>query len=192
MRSASILRNGPAVLFATAVLAFLLPFGTASCRGETVEFTGLELATMRVPADPTPGPEADGDLAEEVEVEGGPYALLALVLVLGGLVSAVARGRGGGFACGAAFALLVLLLNVGEPEPEVHARGGYWLALGSVAGAGAIRATAALGTRRLRKESGEPAPPRESPGRRFARRGLYVVGGIAVLVIGAALAPSPS
>jgi hypothetical protein len=186
------LGTGPAVLFAAAALAFLLPFGTVSCEGETVSFTGLELATMRVPADPAPAPEADGDLADEVEAEGGSYALLALVLVIGGLVSAVLQGRGGGFAFGAGFALFVLLINVGETEPDVNARGGYWVALGSVAGAGAIRGSASLRTRRLRRDSGEPAPPVESPGRRFARRTLYVAAAIGVLVIGDALAPSPS
>jgi hypothetical protein len=182
MRNASILRNGPAVLFAAAVLAFLLPFGTASCNGERVEFTGLELATMRVPADPAPPPEADGDLAAEVESEGGPYALLALVLALGGLVSAVTKDRGGGFACGAGFALLVLLFNVGESEPEVHARGGYWLALGSVAGAGALRRRG----RQKRRQAGAPDPP---PRSRIDRPLFYVLAAIGVLLIGGAWAP---
>ena len=176
------MRNGPAVLFATAVLAFLLPFGTVSCQGETVEFTGLELATMRVPADPTPAPEADGNLADEVEAEGGPYALLALVLVLGGLVSARVRGRGGGFAFGAALPLLVLLFDVGESDPDVDARAGYWLALGSVAGAGALRRR----VRQKRRQAGTPDPARRS---RIDRPLSYVLAAIGVLLIGAAWAP---
>jgi hypothetical protein len=185
MRNASILRNGPAVLFAAAVLAFLLPFGTVSCEGETVSFTGLELATMRVPADPDAAPRRDGGLAADVEAEGGPYALLALVLAAGGLVSAVVRARGGGFAFGAALPLLVLLFNVAESEPDVDARAGYWLALGSVAGAGALRRVA----REKRRQEVVSSTPHGSRWRRLDRPIVYALAGLGILVIGSAWAP---
>jgi hypothetical protein len=134
--------------------------------------------------------DAAGGLAAHVEAQAGAWALLALVLAAGGLVSAVTLGRGGGFAFGSGFALLVLLLDAATTDADVRVRGGLWLALTSVSGAGAMRAKAALGARRLRKEPGSAPPPRASPGRRFARRALFVAGAVVVLLIGSALAPS--
>lgn len=183
-------KRGPAVLFAAATLAFLLPFGTVSCGNQTVSFTGLELATMQVPPDPTPRVDPSNGLAAHIEEQAGAWALLALVLVLGGLVSAVALARGGGFAFGSGFALCVLLFDAATTGAEARVRGGLWLALTCVAGAGAMRAGAALRARRLRKETGSGASPGESRGRRFARRALFVAGAVVVLLIGSALAPT--
>ena len=183
-------KRGPAILFAVAALAFLLPFGTVSCGNQTVSFTGLELATMQVRPDPVAQADATGGLAAHVEAKAGAWALLALILAAGGLLSAIALGRGGGFAFGSGFALLVLLLDAATTNADVRVRGGLWLALTSVSGAGAMRAKAALRARRLRNEPGSAPPPRESPGRRFARRALFVAGAVVVLLIGSALAPS--
>jgi hypothetical protein len=183
-------KRGPAVLFAAAALAFLLPFGTVSCGNQTVSFTGLELATMHVPPDPVPRVDPSNGLSAHVEAQAGAWALLALVLVVGGLVSAVALGRGGGFAFGSGLALCVLLFDAATTGADARVRGGLWLALTCIAGAGAMRARAGLQARRLREESGSAAPPRGSPGRRFARRGFFVAGAAVVLLIGSALAPN--
>lgn len=188
--SAGVRRRGPAVLFAAAALAFLLPFGTVSCGNQTVSFTGVQLATMQVPPDPEPRVDPRNGLAAHVEEQAGAWALLALVLVAGGLVSALALGRGGGFALGAGFALCVLLLDAATTGADARVRGGLWLALTCVAGAGGIRANAAWRARRSRQSPGGAPPPRGSPGRRLARRALFVLGAVVVLLIGSALAPS--
>jgi hypothetical protein len=180
-------RRGPAVLFAAAALAFLLPFGTVSCGNQTVSFTGLELATMQVPPDPAPRVDPSNGLAAHVEAQAGAWALLALVLVVCGLVSAVALGRGGGFAFGSGLALCVLLFDAATTGADARVRGGLWLAVTCVAGAGGIRANAVWRARRSRQR---PRPPRESRGRRFGRRALFVLGAVVVLLIGSALAPS--
>ena len=188
--SARMRRRGPAVLFAAAALAFLLPFGTVSCGNQTVSFTGVQLATMQVPPDPVPRTDPSNGLAAHVEAQAGAWALLALVLVVGGHVSALALGRGGGFAFGSGFALCVLLFDAATTGADARVRGGLWLALTCVAGAGAMRASAALRARRSRKRTGSAPRSRESPGRRFGWRALFVLGAVVVLLIGSALAPS--
>lgn len=190
--TARIVWNGPAVLFAAAALAFLLPFGTVSCGGEEVAFTGLQLATMQVPPDPKAAPDPDGGLAAEIEVEAGAWAFLALVLVAGGLGSALVRGCGGGFAFGSTLSLLILLFSGATSYADVSVRGGFWLALASVVSAGVLRVAVRLRARRRRKRSAAPALPRRSRWRRLAPPVLYALAALVVLVIGAALAPSVS
>ena len=98
-------RLGTVTLFAAALLAFLLPFGTVSC-GDPVTFTGLELATATV-ADDTHN-FIERDFASEIESYGTVLALLALGAVATGLVLAAFGVRGWGAA--ALVGLLALLL----------------------------------------------------------------------------------
>ena len=88
-------------LFAVALLAFLLPFGTVSC-GEPVSFTGAELATASVS-----GP--DGEFVREVEGGGTLLAAVAAAAAVVGLALSIA-GRGGGLASGATSLIALLLL----------------------------------------------------------------------------------
>ena len=69
-------RSLAVALFAAALLAFLLPFGTVSC-GEPVTFTGLELATSTVHGD-------DEALVDDIEGQGAFFAILAAISVLAG------------------------------------------------------------------------------------------------------------
>jgi hypothetical protein len=135
-------------MLVAAALAFLLPFGTVSCDGETVSFTGLELATFSVDSDPT---EPDGVLAADVESEGGLLALIALACAIGGAASALLRGRGGGFAVVGVLALLGALSNAGwADELEIHA--GYGLSVTALVAGATIRGVARLVARRRRAE----------------------------------------
>jgi hypothetical protein len=55
-------------MFAVIVIAFALPFGTVSCEGPPVSFTGYELATWRVQQTSPPATTDDGkSLPGEVE-----------------------------------------------------------------------------------------------------------------------------
>lgn len=134
-----------ATLLAGAALAFLLPFGTVSCDGETVSFTGVELATFAV--EPDPG-SADGGLASDIEGRGSALALLALSCAIAGCASAVVRGRGGAFATVGVLALFGALWNSGLADVETHA--GFELAVTAFAAAAAARVVARLVARRRR------------------------------------------
>jgi hypothetical protein len=56
------------VLFAVILFAFALPFGTVSCEGPPVKFTGYQLATWQVPETTPPATTDDGkNLKDAVE-----------------------------------------------------------------------------------------------------------------------------
>ena len=174
--------NAASVLFAAAALAFLLPFATVSCHGETVSFTGIELATRTIEADPAAAREPDKGLAGDVEDAEGTYALMALVFLVGGVVSVAARGRGGGFALAALLSLLVLLLDAADTEADIQI--GYWLALASVCGAGVLLLWSSLRERRQRRRQDPPLAPQR--GGRLRRRMpslLFAAAAIAVVAL---------
>lgn len=111
-------------LFAVALLAFLLPFGTVSC-GTPVTFTGVELATANVTGD-------DELIVEEVNSTGAGPALLAALAAGAGLLLALAGVRGQGTsALVGLLALLVLPWLTGLAEFQVHS--GFVLAAAALA-----------------------------------------------------------
>jgi hypothetical protein len=131
-------RRLTSTLLAAAALAFLLPFGTVSCDGEEVSFTGVELATFQVDADERhPG----GTLAEDVEQGGSPIALVTLAIALVGAGTVALRGRGGGFAAAGVAGLFVLFAkgSLMIDSPTVDHGSGYLLAATALAAAGGLR-----------------------------------------------------
>jgi hypothetical protein len=117
-------RIATSTLFAAALLAFLLPFGTVSC-GTPVTFTGLELATGSVTGD-------DPEVVAAANDTGTLPALVAAVCACGGLLLALAGARGPGTS--ALVGLLPLLLLpwlTGLAEFEVHE--GFVLAVAAFA-----------------------------------------------------------
>lgn len=124
-----------ATLFAAALLAFLLPFGTVSCSEPPTTFTGLELATGTVHGD-------DEILVGEIVTGGMLFALLGGIAALVGGGIAITGGRGQGSAATVGLVALLLLPWRGWSEmAELEAHSGYVLATGSLAAAVAIRAT---------------------------------------------------
>ena len=123
-------------LFAVAALAFLLPFGTVSCDEEQVSFTGAELATLSVDADPD---EPEGTLADDVESSGAAIALVTFALALVGAVVGARRDRGGGWAVAGASGLFLLALRAEMSMAEITYGVGYLLSLAAFAGAGLAR-----------------------------------------------------
>jgi len=128
-------RGLTATLFAAALLAFLLPFGTVSC-GEPVTFTGLELATGTVHGE-------DDSIVADLNSQGRPLALIAGIsaLVGGALAVAGRRGQGSAALIGllalALMPLRALLQPLGAPDFTV--RVGYVTACGSLAALVGIR-----------------------------------------------------
>jgi hypothetical protein len=133
--------------FAGVVLAFLLPFGSvSSCgSGEEVRFTGIELATARVPADPAAG----STLHEDVEGDASVLALIALVAAVTGLGLAAAARKGGGLCAGAGLLALQLLVWVGMASWDVFdLYEGFWLSLLAFATAGVTHLVVGVRARR--------------------------------------------
>ena len=118
-------------LFAAAALAFLLPFGTVSCDGDVVSFTGFELATYQVDAD-----ASSVDLRDDVE-SNGSLALVALAASLTGLAFGAAGRRGGGLCASlGVLAMQLLFLSGVSSLATVEVRAGYWFALFFMGAAG--------------------------------------------------------
>lgn len=151
-------RHGVALLLAAAALAFLLPFGTVSCDGETVHFNGAELATRHVQPAKTHELDSDKGLAGDVETDGSTLALMALVFAAFGVGSAAWRGRGGGLALAALFSLLFLVLSAGVSMADVTIEVGYWLALATVVAAVVIRMRARRRAGKERRRLGIEVP----------------------------------
>lgn len=129
-------------LFAGALLAFLLPFGTVSCSEPPTTFTGLELATATVHGD-------DAYVVGEIESQGTLLALLAGIAVLVGGGIAVAGRRGQGSAATAALVVLLLLPWSGwAAMADLVAHSGYVLATGSLTVVVAVRARRLVRDRR--------------------------------------------
>jgi hypothetical protein len=146
------------MLFAAIIVAFALPFVTVSCDGETAHASGLELATGSVPGanglecpDETVNsfssapvdPEPSCNTAQKLENEGTPFALIAFLCAIAGLlVSFIPRaGRrhrerlpliivtllGGG-------SLGLGLIDAGFSAADVNLELGFWVALSLFSG----------------------------------------------------------
>ena len=104
------------VLFAMIVVAFVLPFGTVSCEGPAVKFTGYQLATWRVPETTPPATTDDGkNLKDEVENHASFWALLTLGAAVAGALLGLTGRRGGGIAASAGLFGVFLLVAASEP-----------------------------------------------------------------------------
>ena len=90
-------RSVSLVLFALILVAFALPFGTVSCQGPPVKFTGYQLATWRVPETTPPATTDDGkSLPAEIERTSSGLTLIMLLSAVMGLALGLASHRGGG------------------------------------------------------------------------------------------------
>jgi hypothetical protein len=86
-------------LFVAILVAFALPFGTVSCEGPPVDFTGYELATWRVQQTTPPATTDDGEsLPTVIERKASAMAFVMLVSAVLGLVLGLAGCRGAGLA----------------------------------------------------------------------------------------------
>lgn len=149
-------RFSPA-LFAAILVAFAMPFGTVSCQGPEVQFTGYELATWRVQQTNPPATTDDGkSLPDAIEHEASALAFLMLLSVVAGLGLGLAGHRGAGFAvaaglvCAAALWSRVLDINSGAMDER-----GFDLATILLLLLGLWHAALAIRRRRL----GPPRPP---------------------------------
>jgi hypothetical protein len=117
-------------IFVAILVAFALPFGTVSCEGPAVEFTGYELATWQVQQTTPPAVTDDGrSLPETIESQASAIAFLMLVSVLTGLVLGIAGRRGAGFATlGGLFFGALLWSRVFDIDSGAEPRGGFELA----------------------------------------------------------------
>jgi hypothetical protein len=143
--------------FAAAVLAFTLPFGlVTSCDGGEVRFTGVELATYTVPADPLDS--SDRDLRDTLEKNAGAFALAALLTAVVGLALAALgiRGVPASAALGVLLMQLVLygVVLTGDESSSLFV--GFWLSLGAFVTAGV---TALVGAVRARRRTARSAWP---------------------------------
>lgn len=122
-------RISPA-LFAAILVAFATPFGTVSCQGPEVEFTGYELATWRVQQTTPPAKTDDGEsLPEAIESEASAITLLMLLSAVAGLALGLAGRRGAGFAvAGGLVCALALWSKVLDINSGADPRGGFALA----------------------------------------------------------------
>jgi hypothetical protein len=135
-------RGLSAALFAAALLAFLLPFGTVSCSEPPITFTGLELATATVHGD-------DEYVVGEIESQGTFVALVAGLAALVGGYLAVAGRKGQGCAASVGIVALLLLPWIGWwAWADFVAHSGYVLATGSLTAVVGIRAAFLLRERR--------------------------------------------
>jgi hypothetical protein len=109
------------ILFATILIAFALPFGTVSCEGPPVKFTGYALATWQVQQTSPPATTDDGaSLPQAIEHSASFWALLMLLAAVTGLAFGLAGRRGAGFAVTAGLVGVVALaaqpLDMSAPE----------------------------------------------------------------------------
>ena len=154
-------------------MAFFLPFATVSCNGESVAFTGAQLASYSVPDSSSPGDSYQGSLADDVEGDAAGVALVALVAALWGLAAAgVGRGKPGVAAAVGLGAMLVLLAQGALTWATVDYHVGFWLVLALYLGLTFSHARAALRRRRRRRATETrrtPAPRLRLPRRRRLR-----------------------
>ena len=178
-------RHCVGLLLVAATLAFLLPFGTVSCSGETVRFTGVELASRHVQPAVSHEHDSDGGLAGDVESSGSTIALMALVFAIAGAASATYRGLGGGFSVAALLSLLLLLLDAAFSFADLQIEAGFWLVLCLVVAAVIVRARSRWRARRARRQLGVQAarPPLGEWLRRHAPSWLLGAAAIAAIVL---------
>lgn len=150
-----------AALFAGILIAFALPFGTVSCEGPPVRFTGYELATSRVPETTPPATTDDGDnLKDEIEAQTSVWALFALLAAVAGLVLGLLGRRGAGIAASVGLcAMLALSATAFNTEATVEFEAGYRGAAWLFGLAAVWQAVVAIRRRRARRR----APPMASP-----------------------------
>ena len=117
-------------LFAAILVAFAMPFGTVSCDGPPVEFTGYELATWRVQQTTPPAKTDDGEsLPAIIERRGSAMAFVMLVSAVAGLALGIAGHRGAGFAVLAGLvSSLVLWGEVVDLDNGADPEAGFMLA----------------------------------------------------------------
>jgi hypothetical protein len=120
------------VLFAVILFAFALPFGTVSCEGPPVKFTGYQLATWQVPETTPPATTDDGkNLKDAVESRASFWALLTLGAAVAGALLGVGGRRGGGIAASVGLAGVLMLFIATEPlsfdGPDVKFEDGFAL-----------------------------------------------------------------
>jgi hypothetical protein len=128
-----VLRSVSPALFAAILLAFALPFGTVSCEGPPVTFTGYELATWRVQQTSPPALTDRGkSLPAEIERRSSVVTLIMLLSAVLGLVLGLADRRGAGVAAAIGLTATILLWGrvVGLFSAEVEPRLGFALATG--------------------------------------------------------------
>ena len=119
------------LLFAAIIAAFALPFGTVSCEGPPVTFTGYQLATWRVQQTTPPATTDDGkSLSAAIESSSSLLALIMLACAVVGLVLGFAHRLGAGFAAATGLTVTTLLwLRVSEVfSANVQPRIGFELA----------------------------------------------------------------
>ena len=127
-------RVSPAI-FAVILIAFALPFGTVSCEGPPVEFTGYQLATWRVPETTPPATTDDGkNLKGQVENHASFWALLTLAAAISGALLGLTGRRGGGIAASVGLFGVFMLVVATEPlsidGPDVRFEKGFALVAG--------------------------------------------------------------
>lgn len=128
--SVRVSRKASPVAFAAILAAFALPFGTVSCEGPPVKFTGYELATWRVQQTSPPAATDDGgSLPEAIEREGSAMAFLMLASAVAGLALGLAGRRGAGFAVAAGLvATAALWSKVFDLDSGAEQESGFELA----------------------------------------------------------------
>jgi hypothetical protein len=99
-------------LFVLVALCFLLPFGSVSCGGETVEATGIQLASRTVPGTGVDPDVGGPNLAQEVEDKAFVQALLALLAPALGLLLSIWRPQAIGRAFLVTLAGIAALLSL--------------------------------------------------------------------------------
>ena len=157
-------------LFVAILVAFAMPFGTVSCQGPPVEFTGYELATWRVQQTSPPAKTDDGEsLPEAIEGQASLITLLMLLSVVAGLALGLAGRRGAGFAvAGGLICAFALWSDVLDLNSGADPRGGFVLATALLLALAIWHAAVAI--RRGRLEPPRPPtllPPGAVPPGRF-------------------------
>jgi hypothetical protein len=143
------LRSVSPALFAAILVAFTLPFGTVSCEGPPVTFTGYELATWRVEQTSPPARTDNGEsLPAEIERRSSAVTLIMLLSAVLGLVLGLANRPGAGVAAAIGLTATVLLWGrLGNLfSADVEPRLGFELATGLYL----LTAVWHVGLRRLR------------------------------------------
>jgi hypothetical protein len=120
-------------LFAAILVAFALPFGTVSCEGPPVSFTGYELATWRVQqTSPHSKTEKGKSLSAEIERRSSVVTLIMLLSAVVGLALGLANRLGAGVATAVGLTATALLWGrVGDPFiADIQPRIGFEVATG--------------------------------------------------------------
>lgn len=156
-------------IYVAILVAFALPFGTVSCNGPAVHFTGYQLATGSVPQTTPPATTDEGDsLRDAIESKASSWALLMLLAAITGFALGVAGRRGGGIAAIVGLVGVVGLIaqsfDMGGPTIEYEE--GFRIAAFLFAIAAVWHAVVSVVRRRRRRSAGtqtSAAPPGALP-----------------------------